>query len=583
MIRKKRSVRSVSSNVWARKSVSEILQALPSSATDIKDMESALFQKMRNDNECPLLCPSCNQQSLTSNGPVGHKSTGVRRLQLLCNRGCPAFYFHSLAEDTEQPLEITGAIRQMNRKFALFNANPPPEKEHQDTSTKIEVFIDNSSNNNKNEYSQLALRTEAECSASIATDVGNTDTLNAPPSPPVRKTTLQPDFVSEFLAMREKLSQLESKLAERDLLITALQARIRDLETTSPNRYSVLADNRLQHGSSNNAHSAYQDPYNQLEQLPNVYLADSQYTTRFPTDEASGQHHSLANPNPVTSEAYKDKFPLPQQARTVPNQPGAQRKQTAAKTRGNTKSRAQSRIPKLDPVAPSVDWADSVQDKPRQSRTKSFADAAKTELTEEEMRHREVLRQRARDARLALRMSRTNVVPQEFYRIHVRLRVNEMFLRMSAAEKTKFISRTWTKALKIHNKVALASRIGNSVVELYVCGAQRDAVITALNNAGVKIETELDLTNFAFSGPVADKRAAAVRRLGHLYNRAWTARMREAVVKGFSTDFIDEVKKFATLLNATTPTMHPDSETIATPQAQPMDISIIDETIPNHQ
>jgi hypothetical protein len=122
--------------------------------------------------------------------------------------------------------------------------------------------------------------------------------------------------------------------------------------------------------------------------------------------------------------------------------------------------------------------------------------------------------------------------PANFTRLH--FEINGVVFRgcRSPQEYTEVVQGI-LRALGIQKEVVLASKIGNSILELYVALPSKDTVINALKDHYIPGFDPAARPVHAQASPDSSHKAL-VKRLTYLYKKARYVKLKECILQGFS-------------------------------------------------
>jgi hypothetical protein len=134
----------------------------------------------------------------------------------------------------------------------------------------------------------------------------------------------------------------------------------------------------------------------------------------------------------------------------------------------------------------------------------------------------------------------------EFQRIHLRIQDTRFLSKLPKKQHQKAI-RESLKGLGINSKVCRVSRIGKSILELYIVQAEMDNIKNKLKEKKVEIIENLDLLASPANGllTTADSEGQVVKRLGFLYKNAPFQKLKEAILAGLPGSVVARIQAFA--------------------------------------
>jgi hypothetical protein len=138
--------------------------------------------------------------------------------------------------------------------------------------------------------------------------------------------------------------------------------------------------------------------------------------------------------------------------------------------------------------------------------------------------------------------------PIEFTKIHIPIPSNSSLKACPPREKRRWL-RQATKFMDIHKSVFEVSKIGNSIMEIYVPDHALDEVASKLEARGIeRVNLQVDKTpEFARQGSQEAIQKATVNRLANLFRNAKLLRLKDCILRGYSQETQEAVKSQAAL------------------------------------
>lgn len=133
---------------------------------------------------------------------------------------------------------------------------------------------------------------------------------------------------------------------------------------------------------------------------------------------------------------------------------------------------------------------------------------------------------------------------QEFEKLWIKLN-NSLFKTLSSqGMSTTEILKNMLRSVGIKNDVVALSKIGNSLLEIYVPVSKLDKVTGRLAQHRVEFETGLDQTAAPPYGPQGSRNIEImVQRLAHLYENKKLLNLRECILRGLPLEIQDQIMK----------------------------------------
>jgi hypothetical protein len=137
--------------------------------------------------------------------------------------------------------------------------------------------------------------------------------------------------------------------------------------------------------------------------------------------------------------------------------------------------------------------------------------------------------------------------PLEFVRIHFKSGDARALKRARTAAEANATIRELCRAAGIKKEVFLHSKIGNSMIEIYVPKESKEWTILNLRDKGLVVETTFDPTQrpeYA-AADMAQTREFIVKRLTFLYKRARLVNLKSCILDGYNEDIRTAVTQAA--------------------------------------
>lgn len=133
--------------------------------------------------------------------------------------------------------------------------------------------------------------------------------------------------------------------------------------------------------------------------------------------------------------------------------------------------------------------------------------------------------------------------PAEFVKVHIAIPNNSSLKACPPRDKRKWL-RQACKSLNINKFVFDVSKIGNSIMEIYIPELAMDEVVQRLDDKGaVRIAVSHDkIPDYAPASTEALKKSI-INRLASLYRFARLVRLRECILRGYSEEIQNAVKE----------------------------------------
>jgi hypothetical protein len=143
-------------------------------------------------------------------------------------------------------------------------------------------------------------------------------------------------------------------------------------------------------------------------------------------------------------------------------------------------------------------------------------------------------------SRLAERSIQARKEPKEFVKIQAKLNDTRPMKKARGRDKYRLI---WgiVKRLGIRSHVIEVSKIGNSVIEIYVLAEAADTVRTAITNTEMELVVVDPLVNRGELRKSQKAAESATYRLANLLSRTRLVKLRECILKGLPVAFQQEV------------------------------------------
>ena len=153
--------------------------------------------------------------------------------------------------------------------------------------------------------------------------------------------------------------------------------------------------------------------------------------------------------------------------------------------------------------------------------------------------------------RAAARAIQPRTEPLEFERVHFRLNDSRPLKRCTNAREAQNLLWNIVAKIKIREAVVAVSKIGNSVLEIYIPSQEKDRVIKCLDESKLEVLTDYDLCAVPVYGN-QNVTETLERRLVHMYRQAKLGNLRKCILTGLPKDMADRIAEKATTdLNAT--------------------------------
>lgn len=141
-------------------------------------------------------------------------------------------------------------------------------------------------------------------------------------------------------------------------------------------------------------------------------------------------------------------------------------------------------------------------------------------------------------------------IPLEFTKLWIRLN-NGMYkrLRQDGLRANEAV-KEMLHGIGVKNWVVLSSKIGNSILELYVPTNKMTRVRSRLGRLGITMETQMDVSTQPPFGDRKDNTTAMIERLAFLYSRTALVNLRGTILSGVPAHYHTHIKDRADLLSA---------------------------------
>ena len=170
--------------------------------------------------------------------------------------------------------------------------------------------------------------------------------------------------------------------------------------------------------------------------------------------------------------------------------------------------------------------------KPKQTKgTSTWAEKVVESITPQQQKDLD----KKRIKKLAASIFKKKEAPLEFTRIHCKIEKSEAIKK--AVDKTKLIWQM-TKEMNVHRDVIAVSKIGNSIIELYVKKHKMDMVREKIKaKLGIEILDNLDLMEQSPHNKEGfNYNELTIKRLQYLYRKAALQNLKTCIVSGLSEE-----------------------------------------------
>ena len=134
--------------------------------------------------------------------------------------------------------------------------------------------------------------------------------------------------------------------------------------------------------------------------------------------------------------------------------------------------------------------------------------------------------------------------PIEFEKLYIKSHDARSLKCAKSAKEANDTVREVLRSAGVKKDVFAFSRIGNSIIELYVPKEQKNCVRGTLRYAGCVVQEDFDAATPPIFGKKSpeDLKGLIVRRLAYLYRRARLANLKRCILEGFSEDICQAVR-----------------------------------------
>lgn len=131
--------------------------------------------------------------------------------------------------------------------------------------------------------------------------------------------------------------------------------------------------------------------------------------------------------------------------------------------------------------------------------------------------------------------------PLEFSRIHFKINSSKQLKSCKPQDKMKMIYEI-LNTMEIRNYVFLASKIGNSIIEIYLRKDKRDEVRAAIKKHNLELFDDFNLESKFEASKMKDVNELIAKRLAFLYKKATLQNLRICILNGLSEEMQNMVK-----------------------------------------
>lgn len=169
---------------------------------------------------------------------------------------------------------------------------------------------------------------------------------------------------------------------------------------------------------------------------------------------------------------------------------------------------------------------------------RSYAEMARTGTGSPSFSKRTIRRRAA-----TLLLARTEE-PLEFAKVHVKMTDSRQLKKCKSSQETNQLIGEAIRHIGARRETFAFSKIGNSMLELYVPAKKLDEVKETIKRNGAVVEEGFDATAIpVYTRQTAEQaKAFAIRRLAFLYRRATLVNLRSCILSGFPEDVQQAVR-----------------------------------------